>query len=95
MAERSFYVVAYDVVADSRRARVARALEAIGDRVQGSVFEIYLTAAELEKLLKKVGKLLDEQEDSLRVYLLCGACRARVRAVGRRGVTPPPGLRIV
>jgi len=95
MAERAFYVVAYDIVADKRRVKVARALEAIGDRVQGSVFEAYLTPAELEKLLKKVGKLLNAEEDSLRAYLLCSACRTKVRTVGRATVTPPPGLRIV
>ena len=95
MAERAFYVVAYDIVADKRRAKVARALEAIGDRVQGSVFEAYLTQVELDRLLKKLGKLLNAEEDSLRAYLLCGACRTKVRTVGRAEVTPPPGLRVV
>ena len=95
MAERAFYLVAYDVVADRRRAKLARALEAIGERVQESVFEAYLTEAELTSLLKKAGKLLNPKEDSLRAYLLCGACSAKVRTVGRAQVTPAPGLRVV
>jgi CRISPR-associated protein Cas2 len=95
MAESGFYVIAYDVTDDKRRSKVARTLEAIGERVQGSVFEAYLTPAELEKLLKKIKKLIKGEEDSLRVYLLCGACREKVHTEGRGKVTPPPGVRIV
>jgi CRISPR-associated protein Cas2 len=95
MAERGFYVIAYDIVDDKRRSKIARYLEATGDRVQGSVFEAYLTAAELDKLLKKLKKVLKGEEDSLRVYLLCGACREKVHTEGRGKVTPPPGVRIV
>lgn len=95
MAARGFYVLTYDIVADKRRTKVARLLESIGDRVQESVFEAYLTADELDKLLKKIGKLLNVKEDSLRAYALCEGCRAKVRTVGRAEVTPPPGLRIV
>lgn len=95
MADRSFYVVAYDIADDRRRAKIARYLEAMGGRVQGSVFEAYLTVGELEKLLRKVTKVMCEGEDSVRVYLLCGACREKVRAVGRGQVTPPPGVMIV
>jgi len=95
MAERAFYVLAYDIVADKRRAKVARLLESIGDRVQASVFEAYLTPAELDKLFGKVGKLLNAQEDCLAAYMLCEGCRGKIRTVGRARVTPPPGLRIV
>lgn len=95
MADRSFYVVAYDVTDDRRRAKIARYLEAMGERVQGSVFEAYLTAAEVEKLLRKLTRVMNEEEDSVRVYLLCGVCREKVRMVGRGRVTPPPGLMII
>ena len=95
MNDRSFYVITYDIANDRRRAKVARFLEAMGVRVQESVFEVYLTAAELEKLLRKLGKVMKEDEDSLRVYLLCSACRGKIRTVGRGKVTPPPGVMIV
>lgn len=95
MAERGFYVLAYDVVDDRRRLKVAKLLEAMGDRVQDSVFELYLTAAELDKLLAKVGKALAPKEDGLRVYQLCSECRGKVRTVGAGQVTPPPGVKIV
>lgn len=93
--ERSFFVLAYDIADDRRRAKIAKAMEALGERVQGSVFEAYLTPAELEKLLKKTGKVLNEKEDSLRVYTLCSACRGKIATRGTGRVTPAPGLVIV
>jgi len=93
--ERSFYVVVYDVVDDRRRQKVAKYLESIGERVQKSVFEMYLTPPELEKLLKRARKFLDEREDALRVYNLCQACRPKVQSLGVGKVTPPPGTVIV
>jgi len=95
MAERDFYVIAYDVTDDRRRLRVAKLLEAVGERVQGSVFEAYLTRVEVEKLLKQAGKTLQADEDSLRLYVLCEPCRGKVRTWGCGTVTPPPGVRIV
>jgi CRISPR-associated protein Cas2 len=95
MAESAFYVVAYDVRDDTRRARVAKHLESLGERVQDSVFECYLTSAELEKLLKKLGRITNAEEDSLRVYVLCGQCQGKVRVAGLGKVTSPPEVKIV
>lgn len=93
--ERSFYVVVYDVVDDKRRLKVSKSLEAIGERAQKSVFEVYLTSSELEKLLKKMGRLIKSEEDAVRVYDLCSACRGKVQSLGQGKVTQPPGLVIV
>jgi len=95
MPDRLFYLLTYDIADPKRLAKVARALEAVGERVQDSVFEAYLTAQELEKLLKKSGKIMKESEDSLRIYLLCGACREKVRCIGQGRLTPPPQTMIV
>ena len=95
MSERSFYLLAYDLADDRRRAKIARLMESVGNRVQGSVFEAYLSAAELEQLIKKSSKIMLMKEDSLRIYFLCSECRARVRAVGVGRITPPPGVMVV
>lgn len=93
--ERAFYLLTYDIADPKRLAKVAKAMEAIGERVQDSVFEAYLSPAELEKVVKKVERLMELQEDSLRVYALCAACRERVQTVGVGRVTAPPGLMVV
>jgi CRISPR-associated protein Cas2 len=93
--ERSFYLITYDIVADRRRQKMAKLLESLGDRVQKSVFELYLTPPELEKLLRRAKKFINEKEDNLRVYILCSACRGKARSIGAGQLTPPPGLTIV
>ncbi|MFZ5809608.1 MAG: CRISPR-associated endonuclease Cas2 [Chloroflexota bacterium] len=95
MAERSFYLLTYDIADPKRLVKIARVMEANGERVQDSVFEAYLSQEELEKVLKKALKIMKEEEDSLRVYSLCGACRVKIRCLGQGRVTPPPGLVIV
>jgi len=88
--ERKFYLLAYDISDDKRRRKIARLCEAVAERVQYSLFEAYLTSAELERLLKKTGRWLKEDQDSLRVYTLCETCRGRILARGQGQVTAPP-----
>jgi len=92
---RDFYVLAYDMSNDRRRAKISKIMESVGERVQGSVFEAYLTAQELEKLLQRVGKVLKKEEDSLRIYFLCEACRPKIRLVGQSHLCSPPGVRVI
>ena len=93
--ERDFYVLAYDMTNDRRRAKIAKIMESMGERVQGSVFEAYLTRPELEKLLKRVNKVINADEDSLRIYALCEACRRKPVMIGRSHLTPAPGVTII
>lgn len=91
MARRDFYVVAYDIPDDRRRLRVARLLERYGERVQYSVFEMYLTREEWEGLWRALTRMLVEEEDHLRVYRLCLACREAIAVWGQGERTCPPG----
>lgn len=95
MAGADFYVLAYDIADDRRRARIAKLMEGHGERVQGSVFEAYLDPSALEGLLRRAGKIMKKEQDSLRVYFVCAACRGKVRTAGLGKVTPPPGVAIV
>ncbi len=92
---RSFYVLAYDISDDRRRLKLARLMESLGVRVQGSVFEAYLTVTELEHLLRKCRKIMKKEEDSLRIYRLCAACRQDIRTEGKGHVTPPPQVTVI
>ncbi|NLF02814.1 MAG: CRISPR-associated endonuclease Cas2 [Anaerolineales bacterium] len=83
MAERARYVIAYDVPNDRRRYRIARLLEGHGERVQYSVFECHLDAAQFRKLWQELQKLMRTSEDSLRAYRLCPVCAGWVKVVGR------------
>jgi CRISPR-associated protein Cas2 len=92
---RSFYLLAYDIADNKRRAKIAKLMESMGERVQGSVFEAYLDSAELQKVVKKSEKVMEMAEDSLRVYFLCESCRPKLQTLGQGKPTPPPDTLIV
>ena len=54
-------------------------MEQFGERVQNSVFEAWLTAEELRRLMDRLQARMDPQEDSVRIYYLCSACREKTR----------------
>ena len=95
MSERSFYIIVYDVVNDKRRLKVAKELEAVGERVQYSVFEVFLTSSELKKLKKRLKKRVDIKEDSVRIYFLCNQCREKAEEFGVGEFTKPPEVTII
>ena len=80
-------LVSYDILDDRRRTKLAHALKDYGRRVQYSVFECNLTAPQVERLRARVDTLIDNGEDSVRLYLLCGHCRERVEVLGV-GIAP-------
>ena len=87
-ARRLFVAVAYDVADDRRRAKVARILGDFGTRVQRSVFECHLSAAEARTLEARLRRAIRPTRDSVRVYRLCRACQDRVGGVPNP-VAPP------
>lgn len=82
---KAFFVIAYDVVSDRRRNRIADCLDAYGARVQDSVYEVRLSPAQRVTLARKLTKELDPKEDSIRWYALCAVC---VQGIERQGVGP-------
>ena len=80
--EITLYVIAYDISHNRRRTRVHRLLCGYGAWTQYSLFECWLNQRQLLELRDKLARLLDEDEDSVRWYPLCGACQRKVATVG-------------
>ncbi len=89
------YVIAYDVTDNARRARVAKLLERVGERVQGSVFEADLSDKVLERLAAQINKMVDVNEDGVRFYRLCADCAREVKIIGQSKIVREPTLVIV
>lgn len=88
-------LVAYDVSTETKEGKrrlrkVATACCGFGQRVQNSVFECRVTAAQLEQLEDKLLGIIDVTEDRLRIYRLPPE---RERAVRVYGLVPPHDLR--
>ena len=78
----ALYAVSYDLPNDKRRTRLFKTLSNFGERVQYSVFECYLDDRQLARLKAKLAEILEEEEDRVRLYRICEACRKRVEVIG-------------
>jgi len=79
------YDVSTETAAGRRRLRhVAKLCEAHGQRVQKSVFECWLSAAEFEALRHRLERAIKQEEDSLRFYRLQEPRERYLQVIGRR-----------
>lgn len=90
-----FVVVSYDIPDDKRRVKVAKALKAFGDRVQYSVFECNVDKDQLAKMERRLVRLIEESEDSVRIYLVCNSCKTHITIFGQGTVSEDPELIII
>ncbi len=81
-AATTFYVIAYDITSDKRRRKVYNALSGYCSWSQYSLFEGHLSDKERVALEEKLRKLMDEDEDSVRLYPLCAGDLAKVITLG-------------
>lgn len=80
MSNRTLYLFSYDVRCPRRLYRVGRYLRGFRVGGQKSVYELWLTAAEFDKVLAHVRTLLDEDED--RLHALALDPRMKTRCLG-------------
>lgn len=93
-------VVSYDVRTEDaagrrRLRRVAKVCESYGQRVQNSVFECSVDAAQWVKLRARLIGEIESREDSLRFYFLGNEWERRIEHVGAKESYNPEGPLIV
>ena len=76
------FIVCYDIADDKRRQKVAHILDAYGDRIQGSVFELPVSARPMQECLDAIVEVLDLTRDGLIVYPLCSHCNEKTQYFG-------------
>lgn len=77
-AKKQFLVIAYDIVDDRNRNRIANFLEKHGQRVNYSVFECMLTDSQFEKVKKQIEKWMDTDDDRIVYYPICVNCYTKI-----------------
>ena len=82
-----FYLISYDIPDDRRRVRLAKTLKDYGGRVQYSVFECIMDQDLLDQLVHKITAIIDEKEDSVRIYALCASCVDHIQIFGQGEVS--------
>ena len=94
-----WWLVCYDVHDPDRLRRAARHLEGYGERMQYSVFRVWLTPREAECLRWELTELL-APEDEVLMIPLCSQCVSGIRGTHTADRPPiwpgePEGHRIV
>ena len=89
-------VVAYDVNTESKEGRrrlrrVAKTCEDYGQRVQNSVFECWVDAAQWVNLRGMLLREIAAELDSLRFYFLGDRWKGRIEHVGAKATYEPDG----
>lgn len=82
---KNYTVIAYDIVHDKKRQRIAGLLEQYGRRVNYSVFECMLTKKDMERVRKEIGAIIDKRKDTVIYYTLCRDCFSKTIIDGESG----------
>ncbi len=76
------YIIAYDIREPKRLRRVAKTCEDYGIRVEYSVFECDFSEEVFREFWRKVKFIIDESEDCLLAYRICGSCVQKIESSG-------------
>lgn len=74
-------MVTYDIADDRRRERIVKVLEAIGHRVNFSVFECFLTDVQYKTMCERLTKNAVGKNDHVNIYPICTECYARIKYI--------------
>lgn len=90
-------LITYDVNTEdgkgkARLRKVAKQCVNYGQRVQNSVFECILDAAQCKMLKAKLLEIIDEERDSLRFYYLGNQYKNKVEHYGTKGTVDQEGV---
>ncbi len=93
-------VITYDVNTETAAGRkrlrlIAKQCVNYGQRVQNSVFECLLDAAQCKALQHKLVGIMDETSDSLRFYYLGDRYQNRIEHFGVKTAYEPEGVLMI
>ena len=77
---RTFYIIAYDITDDSRLNRVRHFLKGYSTGGQKSVFECFLTPAEVREAMQELRRLIEPSEDRVHIFIM--DARSRTHTLG-------------
>lgn len=84
-----------DAAGRKRLRQIAKQCVNYGQRVQNSVFECLLDAAQCRALQAKLCRIMDQEKDSLRFYYLGNRYENKIEHFGAKQTYEPEGLLMV
>ena len=98
--KRQMVLITYDVNTEDaggrkRLRQIAKQCVNYGQRVQNSVFECLVDAAQCKQLQQKLRAIMDEEKDSLRFYYLGNKYETCIEHFGAKAGYAPEGALII
>lgn len=92
-------LITYDVntkteEGEKRLRKVAKLCEQYGMRVQNSVFEVVVDSSQLIVLKSKLTRLIDSENDSVRIYKLGNTYEHKIETIGKEPLVQAGGALI-
>ena len=84
-----------DAAGRKRLRQIAKQCVNYGQRVQNSVFECVLDAAQCKQLQHKLRGIMDEKKDSLRFYYLGNQYQTKIEHFGVKSADEPEGVLMI
>lgn len=84
-----------DAAGRKRLRQIAKQCVNYGQRVQNSVFECVMDAAQCKALQNKLLSLMDERKDSLRFYYLGNKYQTKIEHFGVKESYEPEGVLMI
>lgn len=91
----SYDVSTIDSAGKKRLRKVAKECQNYGQRVQNSVFEVNIDYSDFIKLKDRLLKLIDDKQDSLRIYYLGKNWQRKVEHFGAKETYNSEGVIIL
>lgn len=93
-------LITYDVNTEDTSGRkrlrqIAKQCVNYGQRVQNSVFECVVDAAQCKQLQNKLVAIMDEEKDSLRFYYLGNKYQTKIEHFGTKESYEPEGVLMI
>ncbi len=84
-----------DAAGRKRLRQIAKQCVNYGQRVQNSVFECFVDAAQCKLLQHKLCSIMDEKKDSLRFYYLGNKYQTKMEHFGTKESYDPEGILMI
>ena len=79
---RRLYLIAYDITHNKRLNRMRKYLKGYSTGGQKSVFECFLTEAEVHEITSGILGMIRDDEDRVHIFSLDGASRTHTLGIG-------------
>jgi CRISPR-associated protein Cas2 len=79
---RTLYLIAYDITDEKRLNYIRDFLKGYSTGGQKSVYECFLTEAELKRVRMVLEEIIDEEEDRIHIFTMDARSRTHVLGIG-------------